>query len=154
GHGFGFADLAVVLEASGAALLPEPVLASAVVGCQALVLADEAAAVAQLRDEAIAGTVVLAVALDQDVALDVEAGRTIARGKVPGVLWGAAADHLVVVGKKDGDTVLALVDLADVDHAPREGMDLTRRCADLHLDGAPARVLVGAARADEVLARL
>lgn len=160
GHGFGFADLAVVLEASGAALLPEPVLASAVVGCQALVLADEAAAVAQLRDEAIAGTVVLAVALDQevalgqDVALDVEAGRTIARGTVPGVLWGAAADHLVVVGKKDGDTVLALVDLADVDPAPREGMDLTRRCADLHLDGAPARVLVGAARADEVLARL
>ncbi|GLB63891.1 acyl-CoA dehydrogenase [Dietzia sp. NCCP-2495] len=154
GHGFGFGDLGVVLEEAGAALLPEPILASAVVGCQALVRADDATAVEELLAGVLGGQTVLATALDQTVALESADGGTVARGLAEGVLWGAAADHLVVVATSGADTVLAVIDLADLTPSPREVVDLTRRRADLPLEGAPARVLVGPGRAAQVLGEL
>lgn len=154
GHGFGFGDLGVVLEETGAALLPEPVLASAVVGAQALVRADDADDVAELLAGVLSGEAVLATALDQSVPLDSAGGTTVARGRAEGVLWGAAADHLVVVATTGTDRVLAVVDLTGVIAESREVIDLTRRRADLALDGAPARVIVGADRAEQVLGEL
>lgn len=154
GHGFGFGDLGVVLEETGAALLPEPVLASAVVGCQALVRADDASAVEELLAGVLGGETVLATALDQTVTVETSDGTTVAQGLAEGVLWGAAADHLVVVATSGTDTVLAVIDLSGVTPAPREVVDLTRRRADLALDGAPARVIVGADRVGQVLAEL
>ncbi|WP_314034572.1 acyl-CoA dehydrogenase family protein [Dietzia sp. CH92] len=154
GHGFGFGDLGVVLEETGAALLPEPILASAVVGCRALVRADDTEAISGLLADVIAGRVTLAVALDASVALDEDGDRVGAEQKTEGVLWGAAADHLVVVATHGGSDVLAVIDLSDAARHPREVMDLTRRRADLDLAGAPARVIVGAERLGEVLAEL
>lgn len=154
GHGFGFSELGVVLEETGAALLPEPVLASAVVGVQALVRADDAGAVADLLEEALGGGRVVGVALDRAVSLADEVGDTSAEGTVDGVPWGAAADSLVVVGRVAGREVLAVVDLEGVAREPREVVDLTRRRADLHLAGAPARVIVGADRTARVLHEL
>lgn len=154
GHGFGFGDLGVVLEETGAALLPEPVLASAVVGCQALVRADDAGDVEELLAGVLGGGAVLATALDRTVELESADGGFTARGCAEAVLWGAAADHLVVVAITGGDRVLAVVDLTGVTAEPREVVDLTRRRADLALDGAPARVIVGAERAEKVLGEL
>ena len=154
GHGYGFGELGVVLEEAGAALLPEPILAGAVVGCQALVRADDAGAVADLMAEVLTGRATLAVALDQTVPLRVEGGRATADGLAEGVLWGAAADHLVVVGSDAGRPVLAVVDLTAADREPREVVDLTRRRADVRLDAAPARVIVGADRFDGVITEL
>lgn len=154
GHGFGMGDLGVVLEETGAALLPEPILASAVVGCQALVRADASGDVAELLGEVMEGRRTLAVALEQTVSLGSSEGETTADGLVEGVLWGAAADTLVVVGESGGSRVLTVIDLAGVTREPREVMDLTRRRADLRLDAAPARVIVGADRCEQVLARL
>ncbi|MGX1856820.1 acyl-CoA dehydrogenase family protein [Dietzia sp. NPDC055340] len=154
GHGFGFGDLGVILEETGAALLPEPILASGVVGCQALARADDATAVADLLAGVLAGGSVVATALDQTVALETADGTTVARGFAEGVLWGTAADHLVVVATSGTDTVLAVIDLAQVPATPREVVDLTRRRADLALDGAPARILVGPGRSAQVLAEL
>ncbi|UVE95905.1 acyl-CoA dehydrogenase family protein [Dietzia sp. B32] len=153
GHGFGFGDLGVVLEETGAALLPEPILASAVVGCRALVRADDTDAISGLLGDVIAGRATLAVALDATVALDGDGG-VGAEQKIEGVLWGAAADHLVVVATDNGSDVLAVIDLADASRHPREVMDLTRRRADVDLAGAPARVIVGPQRLGEVLAEL
>lgn len=154
GHGFGFGELGVVLEQTGAALLPEPVLASAVVGCQALVRADESFGAGELLAGVLSGETILATALDQQIDVVPNGETSVARGSVEGVLWGAAADHLIVVGSSDSGQVLALVDLAGVAAESREVIDLTRRRADLSLDGATARVIVGVDRAESVLAEL
>lgn len=154
GHGFGFGELGVVLEETGAALLPEPILAGAVVGSQALVRADDPQGVAELLGEVLEGGRTLGVELDQAVALGADTGRTGADGAVRGVLWGAAVDSLVVVGESGGRRVLAVVDLAGAIREPREVVDLTRRRADLHLSGAPARVIVGPDRLEQVLREL
>lgn len=154
GHGFGLGDLGVVLQEAGAALLPEPIIASAVVGCQALVRADDPGAVGELLARVLEGESILAVALDRTVPLATADGRTTADGLAEAVLWGAAADHLVVVGESDGHPVLAVVDLDGSRREPREVMDLTRRRADLQLDGAPAQVIVGPDRFEQVAAEL
>lgn len=154
GHGFGFGDLGVILEEAGAALLPEPILASAVVGCQALVRADDAGSVAELLGEVMEGRRIMAVDLDQCVSLDAAGPATTADGLVEGVLWGAAADSLIVVGVSRGRKVLALIDLDGSPCEPREVMDLTRRRADITLAAAPAQVIVDGDRFEQVTAEL
>src|SRR3954453_3396466 len=62
GSGFGMREMAVVLEEAGAALLPEPLLTSAVLGTQSLAAADEPAHVAGLLAEVIGGTATITVA--------------------------------------------------------------------------------------------
>ena len=154
GHGFGFADLGVVLEETGAALLPEPVLASAVVGCQALVLADDADAVADLLAGVMDGTRTVGVALEGEVTLVAGGSGPVVDGIVEGVLWGRSVDHLVVVADAGGERVLVVVDLDRASRSPREVVDLTRRRADLRLQAAPAQVVVRGERFADVLGRL
>lgn len=158
GHGFGFADLGVVLEETGAALLPEPILASAVVACQALVRADDADTVADLLGEVMEGTRTIGVALDGDLALSGDGVTAVAGGTVDGivegVLWGQAIESLVTVATSGGQRVLVVVDLDRASRSPREVVDLTRRRADLRLEGAAARVIVGAGRLEQVLREL
>ncbi|MFN3599886.1 MAG: acyl-CoA dehydrogenase family protein [Dietzia sp.] len=154
GHGFGFADLGVVLEETGAALLPEPILASAVVACQALVRADDAAQVADLLGEVMEGGRTVGVALDGEVSLATGGAGPVVNGVVEGVLWGQSVDSLVVPAISGGEHVLVLVDLADAVWQGREVVDLTRRRADLRLDSAPGRVFVGAGRFVDVVREL
>ncbi|MFN3602943.1 MAG: acyl-CoA dehydrogenase family protein, partial [Dietzia sp.] len=154
GHGFGFADLGVVLEETGAALLPEPILASAVVAAQALVRADDAESVADLLAEVLEGARTVGVALDGQVTLATGGAGPVVSGTVEGVLWGQTIDSLVVAAVSGGERVLVMVDLAGAGRQAREVVDLTRRRADLRLEAAPARVLVGAGRFRDVLREL
>nr|WP_241737121.1 acyl-CoA dehydrogenase family protein [Dietzia sp. CQ4] len=159
GHGFGFADLGVVLEETGAALLPEPVLASAVVAAQALVRADDPETVSDLLGAVMEGRRTIGVSLDGRVTLSADAVATggagpVVNGIVEGVLWGQGVDSLVVEASSGARTVLVVVDLADAERRDREVIDLTRRRADVHLVDAPARVLVGAARFADVVREL
>lgn len=154
GHGFGFADLGVVLEETGAALLPEPILASAVVACQALVRADFPDAVIDLLGEVMEGTRTVGVALDGRVALAAGDNGVVVNGTVNGVLWGQSIDSLVVAATSGGERVLAIVDLDGAQRQEREVVDLTRRRADIRVDASPAHVLVGAARFEEVRSEL
>ncbi|MET3860450.1 alkylation response protein AidB-like acyl-CoA dehydrogenase [Dietzia sp. 2505] len=159
GHGFGFADLGVVLEETGAALLPEPVLVSAVVAGQALVRADDPESVGDLLGAVMEGTRTIGVSLDGEVTMTADPGATdgtgpVANGIVEGVLWGQGVDSLVVVASCGGERVLVIVDLAGAERRAREVVDLTRRRADVHLVDSPARVLVGAERFADVLREL
>ncbi|MDX2355894.1 acyl-CoA dehydrogenase family protein [Dietzia sp. PP-33] len=158
GHGFGFADLGVVLEETGAALLPEPILASAVVACQALVRADDPDSVADLLGEVMEGTRTVGVALDAEVTLATGGAGPVTDGAVDGtvegVLWGQTVDSLVVVADSGGEQVLVIVDLTGASRQAREVVDLTRRRADLRLEAAPARVLVGAGRFGDAVREL
>lgn len=159
GHGFGFGELGVVLEETGAALLPEPILASAIVGCQALVRADHPAAVGELLGEVMEGRRTLGIALDATVTLSGVAGETVVDGVVEAVHWGETVDSLVVVAtsgvdESSGAPVLVVVDLFGAERTPREGVDLTRRRADIALASAPATIIVGAERVERVLHEL
>lgn len=156
GHGYGFAELGVVLEECGAALLPEPVLGSAVLGCQALAAADDPASVADLREPALAGDLVVAVSVGgEEVVADrtADGGWTVS-GLRTRVLDGAAADVLVIdAAAADGPLLLA-VRREDLEATSRTTIDLTRRQADVRTASAPARLVVGPARFAEVAERL
>ena len=159
GHGFGFADLGVVLEETGAALLPEPILVSAVVAGQALVRADDAGSVTDLLGAVMEGSRTIGVSLDSEVTMSADTAATggagpVVNGIVEGVLWGQAVDSLVVVASSGGERVLVIVDLAGAERQSREVVDLTRRRADVHLADSPARILVGAARFVDVVREL
>ncbi|QGW25176.1 MULTISPECIES: acyl-CoA dehydrogenase family protein [unclassified Dietzia] len=159
GHGFGFADLGVVLEETGAALLPEPLLVSAVIAGQALVRADDPASLDDLLGAVMEGRRTIGVSLDGEVTLSAGAGATgeagsVVNGLVPGVLWGEAVDSLVVVASSGAEKALVVVDLTGAERRPREVVDLTRRRADVQLVDAPTRILVGAARFLDVVREL
>lgn len=156
GHGFGFAELGVVLEECGAALLPEPVLASAVLGCQALAAADDPAAVADLRESALAGELVVTLSIGgEEIAADRAAdGSWTLSGLRTRVLQGAAADLLVIDAVASSGPVLFAVRREEVEASPRTTIDPTRRQADIRLAAADARPLVGEERCAEVAERL
>ncbi|GAA3681751.1 acyl-CoA dehydrogenase family protein [Nocardioides ginsengisoli] len=155
GHGYGMAEVAVVLEECGAALLPEPVLGSAVLGCQALAAADQPAGVRDLLDAALDGDLIVTVSLG---GADLTAGRRgsdwVVEGRRERVLHAAAADLVVVdVETAEGPALFALR-ADDLTIAPRTTIDPTRRQADVAAVGAPARCVVGPERFARVAARL
>lgn len=158
GSGFGLPELAVLMEEVGAALLPDPILSSAVLGCRALALAGGVDA--DLAAAAVSGSTVVTVA-DLDAArplVGVAAGEGRVRldGRVERVVHGALARYLVAAAEVDGQKVLVLSDLgaAGATVEPRTVVDRTRRQADVVLAGAEAVVLVGADRAASVAQRL
>lgn len=156
GHGYGLRELAVVLEETGAALLPEPVLASAVLGCQALAQADDPDAVGDVRAAALTGGAVLTVATPgpEPVVAQRTGSRWSVTGTLPRVLQAAAADWVVLPADGPEGTVLLLVHTAEAAVSPRPVVDLTRRQADVALDAAPALLLVGADRQPAASAHL
>jgi alkylation response protein AidB-like acyl-CoA dehydrogenase len=145
GLGMGLRELAVVLEECGATLAPEPVLASAVLGVQTLLQADDPAAVADLLASGLSGERVLTLAWADAGALQLSGppGALEVRGVVRRVLQGAVADVLVAPAVIDGSVVLVAVELADAVATDLRVLDTTRRQADVTIAGAPARVVVG-----------
>ncbi|TGN66072.1 acyl-CoA dehydrogenase [Nocardioides eburneiflavus] len=154
GAGFGVREIAVVLEEAGASLLPEPVLASAVLGCRALAAADDAAGVAHLRATALSGESVLTVSLAAGLDAEVGEDSWLLTGSVAGVLQAESSDHVVVVAGTDAGPGLFLVAREHCSVTPRRVVDLTRRQADVALASAPATQLVAAPRAEVVIADL
>jgi len=156
GNGFGLQELFVVLEECGAALVSEPVLSSATLGCQALAAADDPASVNDLLDAALDGELVVTVASGAETLAavqDADGGWRVS-GTRPRVLHGGAAGLVVVDAATPQGPVLLAVAAADLAVELRPTVDLTRRQADLTFDTAPARLLVGVTRAVAVMDRL
>ncbi|HJQ05145.1 MAG TPA: acyl-CoA dehydrogenase family protein [Nocardioides sp.] len=156
GSGYGVRELCVLLEETGAALLPEPVLTSAVLGCQALAAADDPAVVEDQLSAALRGVVVTLAppASELPAAEKAEGGRWDVTGTLPRLAHGAAADLVVVRAATAEGPVMLLVETADVDVTSLTAVDLTRRQVSLRLASTPARLLVGPERAGGVLERL
>lgn len=156
GSGYGVRELAVVLEEAGGSLLPEPLLASAVLGTQALIAADRTDEHRDLIAGVVGGKAVVTLDLggeDLPWAEQDGAGWHVS-GTLPRVLLGAAADHAVVRAEGTQGRLLVVVDLAGTEVEALTVMDLTRRQARVRLDRAPARLLVGTERCEEVVTRL
>ncbi|MGI9062594.1 MAG: acyl-CoA dehydrogenase family protein [Pseudonocardiaceae bacterium] len=146
GAGAGPRETAVVLEELGRAVAPVPFLGSAVLATSAL-LACEDEAVATLADGTCTGT--LGVPLTTPPAAPFPAGVHARRGALSGRV-GSVVDlevaDLVVVPAHDGDgPALYVVELpgTGVTVEPVIPLDLTRRIADLVLDGAAGRRVAG-----------
>ncbi|WP_041260695.1 acyl-CoA dehydrogenase family protein [Pseudofrankia inefficax] len=154
GAGYGFAELAIVLEEAGRALLCAPVLSTVVLAASTLLALDDDLARADYLPGIADGTTVAALALteaggpqDEPDALAVTAARhargwTVS-GTKPSVLDGQTASLLLVAARSGaGLSVFAVAgDAPGVRREPRATLDQTRRQADLVFEAAPARLL-------------
>lgn len=130
GFGGAGADIAVVFEALGAVLCPEPALGVAMAG--ALLPAGD-----PLLDGLLDGSVKVAVATDMDAEIAVaDAALT---GRVSVIYGGQAADTILV----EADGAVFAVDTAAAQITPYGLVD-GGGAADLFLDATPARRIDGA----------
>ena len=157
GLGFGVSVLAVVLEEAGRALLPEPLLASGVLGARAVLAAPAGAVPDELVNGVLDGRLVATVGLGAHAESAVTASGGTASGRVGRVLHGETAELLVVSAEDEAGESLHLVDLRGegvARRSPLEVLDLTRRQARVDLDAAPAYLLAGPGARDAVLSEL
>jgi alkylation response protein AidB-like acyl-CoA dehydrogenase len=162
GQGFGFLEVGIALEELGRQLAGGPYLASAVLATQAiLVTASDAQRAAWLPGLA-AGELVATLAVDEPgrrpglEGVTATCRREGAGWRVSGaktaVLDGQNADLLLVVARSEGEGALQLLavrpDAPGLEITPVDGLDLSRKLADLSLRDAPAVALGGGAGRD------
>ena len=160
GSGFGFVELAVVLEEMGAALLCAPFLSSAVLAAVALLASDDEEAKQRWLPGIASGETVASLAITEDAGRwDLEAVQLVAqpalggrgrdgdwslRGHKSYVLDGHVATLLLVVARTEEGLSLFAVhgDAPGLVRSLLSTMDQTRKQARLELVDTPA-VLVG-----------
>lgn len=150
GLGFGIAELAVLLEEAGRALLPEPLLVSSTLGVRTVLAAPAGSIPGHLVDGVIGGAMVATVATGPETDADLQVsdadGQLTISGRVGPVLLGATADLVVVGAGVPGGESTYLVDLRGQGQATRtelESLDRTRRLALLDLAAAPGYLVAG-----------
>ncbi|MBX7448898.1 acyl-CoA/acyl-ACP dehydrogenase [Mycolicibacterium sp. 3033] len=165
GHGFTFADLAVVLEETGRALLPGPFFASAVLAAQVLVHTDDEDARARYLPGIASGDRVATCAFTGPSGRCDESGVDVRAVPSGGDTWrldgvatyvpnGMDADLVVVLARTDATVSMFAIEFDDhgsADGAVRRALstlDPTRRQARIDFSGASARPIgrPGAAR--------
>ncbi|QRY42681.1 acyl-CoA/acyl-ACP dehydrogenase [Mycolicibacterium boenickei] len=154
GAGYGFDELAVVLEETGRALFTGPVLPSVVLAPAVLQLSGDNAACEKYLPGVASGTRVATVAVSEDESLWREADITVAAertgdgwkltGRKRYVLSGAEADLVVVAARTEAGVSLFAVDIpaAGLTIEQLPVMDLTRRVATMSFENCAA-VLIG-----------
>ena len=150
GSGFGLREIAIVLEETGAALLPEPLLSSAVLGASALSAADDSEVVRSVLGELASGKKLVTVALEDNIVMAEEdaTGWTMS-GHLPRVLHGGAADSVVVNAGSSGFFLIDANAVGVTVVAP-EILDSTRRQVRVVLDKVQALRIVGPERTESV----
>lgn len=150
GAGYGFDELAVVLEETGRVLYTGPVLSSVVLAPSVLSLAGDEAAAARYLPAIAAGTQVATVAVSENDALWRESDITVAAtqgesgwrldGTKRYVINGAEADLILVAARTAAGVSLFAVEspAAGLSVEPSAVMDLTRRVATLDFADCPA----------------
>jgi len=141
GAGAGFADLAVVLEETGAALLPGPFLATTFAAI-ALTRMPDKELLSGIAEGRIAATLAQPPA-GAELTAEVVGESAAITGTLAQVLSGMEADVLVVPARTGDGVLMVAVDLAGegVTRTPLDTLDITRGQARIALAGARARVL-------------
>lgn len=148
GLGLGLIELTLVAEATGRAVCGAPFLASNYAAAQAILLAGDDVAKADVLPLLASGEKIGTIAFGRGA--DAVAPQPLAQwqngqisGMVPAVLAGAHADLAVVLASDGGRPVLALVDLNQdgVERNILATYDNSRGTADLVLGATPARLL-------------
>jgi len=154
GAGCGWAEVSIVLEEAGRALLCAPYYATVVLGTAALLASGDKAAQGDYLPGIVSGARIATLAIDDEsadppgggvvVATERHGGWTLS-GQRAYVLDGYTADLvLVIAGTPAGTSLFAVEgDAAGLTRAPLPMLDLTRKQARLDFADTPAR-LVGA----------
>ncbi|HEY8301460.1 MAG TPA: acyl-CoA dehydrogenase family protein [Jatrophihabitans sp.] len=150
GAGMGPAELAIVMESFGRALVLEPFLSTVVLGGSLVAEAGTAEQKQELLPKVAAGELLLAFACTEPgsrwsftelvTTAKQDGERWTLNGEKIAVLGGDSADVLVVTARTDDGIGLFLVDAADViraSYAMQDGL----RGADILLTDAPATLL-------------
>ncbi|MFE3452167.1 acyl-CoA dehydrogenase family protein [Nonomuraea sp. NPDC059194] len=141
GAGAGMTELAVVLEETGAALLPGPFLANTLATIALTRLPDK-----ELLTAVAEGRLTATVAPlpgGGDLVASSRDGETLVEGRLAQVLGAAEADMLLAPVTRDDGLALVAVDLTGqgVTRRPLAALDQTRSMAEVVLTGARARML-------------
>jgi alkylation response protein AidB-like acyl-CoA dehydrogenase len=154
GDGYTFAELRVVLEEMGRALLPSAFLATVVMAASALVRSGDTAAQATHLPAIAAGKTTAAFAVAEgsgswaadELAKTAEQvdGEWVLTGEKPLVVDGATADLLLVVARtSEGPSLFAVPgDASGLTRTPLRALDPTRKMARLEFVRTPG-TLVG-----------
>ena len=145
GAGFGFLELAVLLEEQGRVLFVSPFFSTTVLAAQALLIAGSSRQKKEFLPGIAAGTIVATVAAsDSDGHLTSQGTKTTATRNESGwvldgnkrfVVDGQAAGYLIVTANT-GDRVDAfIVDSGHVNRSVMPTLDETRKLAEIELDG-------------------
>ena len=165
GHGFGFAELAVVLQEMGRALYCGPYFSSTVLGATAILHAASAAEREELLPAIVAGerraTLAIAEADGWDMeGIELTAAGSRLNGVKTHVLDGCTAELILVAAREtDGDArgglSLYAVDAGAAGLAvqPLTPLDPTRKLARLAFKDVPARCLGTAGESGAALAK-
>ncbi|WP_024800854.1 acyl-CoA dehydrogenase family protein [Nocardia sp. BMG51109] len=144
GIGAGLTAALIVVEELGRTLHAPPMLGSAVLGAQALLLSGNAEACARLLPEVAEGTRTLALCWADRAGWDTP-GIRVENGKLTGtahyVVDGATADTLIVLTTEGVYEIDATA--PEVARSTTPTMDPTRRLAEITCTAAPARALGG-----------
>ncbi|MCK0517380.1 acyl-CoA dehydrogenase family protein [Williamsia sp. DF01-3] len=153
GGGFGFDDLAVVMEEAGRTLFPAPLLSTVVLSSSALLLSGDEQACATFLPQIASGELISTVAVAEKKAQWQEDDiQTVARrsgaswrltGAKPYVLDGFEARLLIVAARTDAGVSLFGVnaDAAGVGVDRHTSMDMTRRHSAVTLEDTQADLL-------------
>jgi alkylation response protein AidB-like acyl-CoA dehydrogenase len=153
GGGYGFDELAIVMEETGRTLFPAPLLSTAVLATSAL-LSVGGSYGGELLARIAGGDLIATVAVSEaqlhwdpdDITTVAEesGGRWVLSGGKPYVLDGAQSDVILVAARTTaGLSLLAVESGADgLSVDPLDSMDKTRRLAAVKFDNTPA-VLLG-----------
>ncbi|QIG43725.1 acyl-CoA/acyl-ACP dehydrogenase [Nocardioides anomalus] len=166
GSGFDYADLLVVLEEMGSALVGGPFFASVALAAPLLLALPDSADVRAELDGVATGARVATVAVaEQPTRWHADTFGTRVEGAGPErrvtgeklfVLAAEVADTFLVLGRlPDGQpAVLAVEPGAGVGVEPMRTVDLTRRQARVRFDGALGHLLATGAAAEEAVATM
>ena len=164
GAGYGCAEMSIVLEEMGRALLCAPFLSSVVLAATALTESADKDAQARYLPDIASGDLVATVAISgQDGApegADLTATRGgdgwMLRGDAAFVLDGHVAGLVLVPARADGAVSLFAVDTGanGVRRTPLESMDQTRKLASLSFEDTPACLVGTSGDGSRVLSRV
>jgi alkylation response protein AidB-like acyl-CoA dehydrogenase len=164
GAGYGCAEMSIVLEEMGRALLCAPFLSSVVLAATALTESGDEDAQERYLPDIASGDLVATVAVSgQDGApegADLAAAHGgdgwVLSGDAPFVLDGHVAGLVLVPARANGAVSLFAVDAgADgVRRTPLDTMDQTRKLASLSFENTPARLVGTSGAGSRVLSRV
>ena len=164
GAGYGCAEMSIVCEEMGRALLCAPFLSSVALAATALTESGDEDAQARYLPGIASGDLVATVAISgedgapegADLTAARGGGGWVLRGHAPFVLDGHVAGLLLVPARADGAVSLFAVDAgaSSVRRTPLESMDQTRKLASLSFDGTPARLVGASGDGARVLSRV